>query len=523
MDARVALHPSVQDLAAFAHRLLDDASSTRLTRHLDRCADCRKAVATLIGDRSLSRLPSASSTPLPDQLLGGAARDGGHFDPGALSAALAPSLPPELAGHPQYEVLRELGRGGMGVVYLARHRLSGRHEVLKLMNREVLARPGSKGRFLREIQSAALLDHPHVVKMYTALEVGELLVLVMEYVKGKDLASVVQGGGPVPVAAACRYVSQAALGLQHAFEKGMVHRDIKPHNLILTSAGNKTLVKVLDFGLAKALSEKGAEANLTAEGKPLGTPHYVAPEQIADPAHADVRADIYSLGCTFYCLLTGEPPFEGRGNLFAILHAHQSAEPVPVNAVRPEVPAEVAAVVARMMAKEPAQRYQRPVEVARALAPFLKPGPRPEAGLVLPPLPWEQSPASGPAVGGDTGSLEGPEPGSVGEAPTEEAPEEVPASPFADLAGPVAPAEEGAAEEAAQPARIPWFLRWPVLAGALLFVGLAVLVVILVLIITYREPAEQAPAHRVTGLPRASLTACAAPSPVRQNKTQRCV
>src|SRR5262249_34154648 len=138
---------------------------------------------------------------------------------------------------PDHEIVAELGRGGMGVVYLARHRLSGRREALKVMNRECLQRPGSKERFLREIQSAARLDHPHVVKMHTALEVGDRRVVVMEYVEGVTLDRLVKGGGPLPVATACEYVRQAALGLQHAHERHLVHRDIKPSNLMLTAGG----------------------------------------------------------------------------------------------------------------------------------------------------------------------------------------------------------------------------------------------------------------------------------------------
>ncbi|HZY84125.1 MAG TPA: family 16 glycoside hydrolase [Gemmataceae bacterium] len=377
MDARPALHPSAQALAAFGRGKLDDTSAEQVIRHLDGCADCRKAVAAQPGDDFLDRLRAAhgeSGTPLPEKSLAALPPRPTPADPNSGSQTLVPNLPPELAGHPQYEVLQELGHGGMGVVYLARHRLSGRREVLKVMNKELLSRPGSKERFLREIQSAALLDHPYVVKMYTAMEVGGLMVLVMEYVAGVDLDRLVKSGGPLPVATACLYVHQVALGLQHASEKGMAHRDVKPQNLILTRDGTRPVVKVLDFGLAKVRSEKGAEMDLTGEGRMLGTPHYIAPEQILDAAHADVRADVYSLGCTLYYLLTAGPPFAGRNSLFEILQAHRTVAPRPLNLARPEVPPELAAVVAKMMDKDVAKRYQRPVEVARALAPFLKPG-----------------------------------------------------------------------------------------------------------------------------------------------------
>jgi S1-C subfamily serine protease len=171
--------------------------------------------------------------------------------------------------------------------------------------------------------------------------------------------------------------------LQHAFEKGMVHRDIKAHNLILARDGDKHVVKVLDFGLAKATREKkgtGHEAtglgmttetpDLTGAGMMVGTPDYMAPEQTLEAGTADIRADIYSLGCTLFFLLTGRPPFQAK-DLLELLEAHQARKAEPLHQIRAEVPAELAAVVARMMAKDPAQRYQRPVEVAQALAPFV--------------------------------------------------------------------------------------------------------------------------------------------------------
>jgi WD40 repeat protein/serine/threonine protein kinase len=372
METRPVIHPSSDALRAFALGKLDDGTASVLMAHLDGCPDCCKTIAALSGDDFLARMRQAhghSATPAPAKSLP-------ETVPAAkplASPTQVPNLPPELANNPQYEILRELGRGGMGVVYLARHRLSGRLEVLKVMNKDLLARPGSRERFLREIQSAARLDHTNVVKMYTALEMGELMVLVMEYVEGESLADYVKKQGPLPVAYSYYYVQQAALGLQHAFEKKMVHRDIKPHNLMLAREGKKHTVKVLDFGLAKATREKKEDTGLTGEGAMLGTPDYVAPEQTLDAAKADIRADIYSLGCTLYYLLTGAPPFKGR-SLFEILQAHHSVDARPLNLIRPEVPEELAAVVRRMMAKDPAKRYQTPAEVVQALSLFGKSG-----------------------------------------------------------------------------------------------------------------------------------------------------
>ena len=257
--------------------------------------------------------------------------------------------------------------------YLARNVLMDRREVLKVVNKALLDRPGVAERFLREIRSAAMLRHNNVVQAYSAVQASELLLFAIEYVDGEDLDKVVQRQGPLPIQYACHYVSQAALGLQHAHEHQMVHRDVKPQNLILSRQGKKHIVKVLDFGLAKAKREGEAVTDLTGVGAMMGTPAYMAPEQAQDAASADIRADIYSLGCTLYFLLTGAPPFTGK-SVFAILQAHVSTEPTPLGRLRPEVPAELSAVVAKMMTKDPANRYKKPIEAAQRLAPFIKPG-----------------------------------------------------------------------------------------------------------------------------------------------------
>ncbi len=291
----------------------------------------------------------------------------------------ADTPPPGLAEHPDYEIKRRLGRGGMGLVYLAENRLTGRNEVLKVLGRQIMERPGSPERFVREIRSVAKLRHPNIVTAYSAARLGENIVLAMEYVDGLDLSEVIRARGPLPVAEACDYVRQAALGLQHAHEHGMVHRDIKPSNLMLTRRGDCDIVKLLDFGLAKVNSEGPMDGSLTVEGQMLGTPDFIAPEQISDARRADIRADIYSLGGTLYYLLTGTPPFP-RASIYDILQAHHSADATPLNAVRPDVPAELAALVAKMMAKEPENRFQTPAEVAEALSPFFEPVAKPGSG-----------------------------------------------------------------------------------------------------------------------------------------------
>jgi serine/threonine protein kinase len=220
-----------------------------------------------------------------------------------------------------YVLLEKLGEGGMGAVFKARNWKLGRTVALKLIRKERLSNPDTVRRFQREVRAAAALDHPNVVRAHDADEVGGTHLLVMEYVEGTDLARLVKQRGALPVGQACDYVRQAALGLQHAHERGLVHRDIKPANLMLTPAG---VVKLMDLGLARLDRADGAElsSTMTMEGCVVGTPDYVAPEQTLDSHAVDIRADLYTLGCTLYHLLTGRVPFPG-GSLGEKIAKHQ--------------------------------------------------------------------------------------------------------------------------------------------------------------------------------------------------------
>jgi serine/threonine protein kinase/formylglycine-generating enzyme required for sulfatase activity len=373
MGATAAVHPADPILQAFGLGKLDDASSASVSQHLESCDPCQRRVAELSSDEFLGRLQQAEV--MPDRAASGWSPSAGSSTEGISGPIVPPppadTLPPELVDHADWEIIRELGRGGMGVVYLAQNRLMGRMEVLKVVGRHLIERPGVFERFRREIQSAARLQHTNIVTAYTAVRLGSSLVFAMEYVDGLDLARIIKTRGPLPIAHAAYFTHQVALGLQHAHERGMVHRDIKPANLILARDGKKSIVKVLDFGLAKVTSEGESDSNLTREGQMVGTPDYIAPEQIRDAKSADIRADIYSLGCTLYYLLTGSPPFR-REHLFDVYKAHESTVATPLNLARPEVPVELAAVAARMMAKEPARRFQTPAQVAQALVPFFK-------------------------------------------------------------------------------------------------------------------------------------------------------
>jgi hypothetical protein len=398
----------------------------------------------------------------------------------AAAPALDGPLPPGLAEHPDYEVVRKLGGGGMGEVYLAHNRLMGRDGVLKVISPQIIERPEALDRFLREIRAVARLRHPNIVSAYTAFRCGDSVVFAMEYVEGLDLARMVKASGPLPVANACHYAQQAALGLQHAFEHGMVHRDIKPGNLMLTRDRDRALIKVLDFGLAKAERENlgrdfrppGSDRDrpaadhpaLTATGQVLGTPGFVAPEQIVDAPGADIRADIYSLGCTLYFLLSGGQPFPGE-TLYEVLQAHHSIDPRPLSLVRPEVPIEVAAIVARMMAKDPSRRFQTPSEAAEALAPFSKKGEGASRG------PGAGAPRVTPTIGDRLGAepvLAATEPGTDAGGPAARSPRRtVPATLDARRESPVASREATTPAEGAAPGRrARWVWAW-VAAGVL--------------------------------------------------------
>jgi eukaryotic-like serine/threonine-protein kinase len=300
----------------------------------------------------------------------------------------AGGVPPELVDHPRYRILAQLGEGGMGTVYKAEHRIMERIVALKVIGSHLLSNPQAVERFRQEVKAAGRLSHPNIVVAHDADQAGNRHFLVMEYVEGIGLARLVEKKGPLAIAHACSFVRQAALGLQHAHERGMVHRDIKPANLMVTRKGQ---VKILDFGLAR-LSQPEPEATvnlrkssraLTAVGAVMGTPDFLAPEQAVDSRNVDGRADLYSLGCTLYYLLTGEVPFPG-GSSLAKVYSHSAEEAVGIEQLRSEIPAALGKVVCKLMAKEPGERFQTAAEVVAALAPFLRQEPA-EASFETPP------------------------------------------------------------------------------------------------------------------------------------------
>jgi serine/threonine-protein kinase len=295
-----------------------------------------------------------------------------------------------------YVVLERLGSGGGGQVFKARHPLMQRIAAVKVIRKDLLTDSDVVNRFQREILSISQLTHPNIVQAYDAGAIGPGFYLAMEYVEGIDLARLVQRDGPLPVEIACEYAHQAALGLQHISERGLVHRDIKPSNLFLARVAGEhrgtepgslhaplatPVVKILDLGLARVERPVGEVAALTDSGAVMmGTLDFMAPEQAVNSHEVDARADIYSLGCTLFFLLTGKAPYSG-GTMAQTLLRHQQAAIPNLGQFRGEAPPRLTDILHRMMAKQPEDRFPTSTAVAEALAPFTRPD---SAGALVP-------------------------------------------------------------------------------------------------------------------------------------------
>jgi serine/threonine protein kinase len=301
----------------------------------------------------------------------------------------------------KYKLLEMLGTGGMGQVFLCSHIYMHRLVALKVLPVDKLKDLGMKERFYQEARAAGALDHPNIVRAYDIdrdlFGQDELHYIVMEFVDGASLQELVARGGPFAPMRAAHYIKQAALGLQHAHEAGLVHRDIKPGNLLLDRSGT---VKVLDLGLARFF-QSDKDNNLTErfdeKNAVLGTADYLAPEQ-ARGDKVDIRADIYSLGSTFYFLLCGHSPFE-EGNIGQKLLWVQTKAPKPLRDWQPDLPAELAAVIDRMMAKDPKDRFPTPQALVEALAPW--------TSTPIPPPAADEMPRRSPAVSAPASQISG--------------------------------------------------------------------------------------------------------------------
>jgi serine/threonine protein kinase len=406
--------PGREQLVAFTLGELPEESIDTITAHLDCCPACESIAATL--DQASDTLVSQLRGPLHESQVAHdpecqrvlaqlkaiapwqdarGREDGEAFSDEEvpdLPQVTQPDAPPTALG--EYVLLEKLGDGGMGVVYKARHKNLGRTVALKVVARGHEGDDRALARFQREMLAVGRLDHPNIVQAHDAREIGGTWFLVMQYVEGSNLAQLAKRCGPLGIADACEVAHQAALALQFAHEHGLVHRDIKPSNLILTPQGS---VKVLDLGLALLREELTApgdgtteEGEVTRDGDVMGLPSsaaaaddltgtqvvgtcdYMAPEQTRNAHEVDIRADIYSLGCTLYKLLSGHAPFGGHeyDTAASKLAAHAHAPVPPIRQQRAEVPEELTAIVARMLAKDPAERFATPADVAEALQPW---------------------------------------------------------------------------------------------------------------------------------------------------------
>ncbi len=348
--------PNERQLRDYLAGRLDRPTHVAVDEHLDACTLCQSTTDALEAavDASFPGLkPAPGETrpldpallPLVDRVKAlGAGLPAAGGDPGpAVGTVLG-----------NYVLLEPLGGGGMGRVFKARHQLMKRLVAVKVLSPELFRSEGARARFRREVEAAARLTHPNVVAAYDAGEADGRDFLVMEYVEGSNLSDRVKRDGPLPVDGALAYIAQAARGLAYAHAAGVVHRDVKPANLLVDVAG---AVKVLDMGLARLpLSDEGpADPGLTSTGVVMGTAAFMAPEQAADTRRADERSDVYSLGCCLCYLLTGRPPYDGPTPM-EVLFAHRE-QPIPkIRDGRPECPAAVDALFRAMVAKQPEDR-----------------------------------------------------------------------------------------------------------------------------------------------------------------------
>ncbi|MCR9200557.1 MAG: serine/threonine protein kinase [Planctomycetaceae bacterium] len=373
-------HPTPERLDAYNRGQLPPDQADAIGAHVGECETCCETLMGLSSDDTfVGQLQQARALPAP------------HADDVA-------ALPAVLIDHPRYDVIDLIGTGGMGDVYRATHRLMERTVALKVIRRDLMTRQEAVDRFHREVKAAARLTHPNIVTAHDAEQAGSVHFMVMEHVDGIHLADSVVLDGVMPIADVCCCIQQVATGLQHAFEQGMVHRDIKPHNLMRTSDGT---IKILDFGLASLspmslmdVETPPVRSDLTSVGSVMGTPDFIAPEQARDARAADIRSDIYSLGATAWFLLSGQAPFADR-SLQQKLAGHSERPSQPLRQLRGDIPAQLEAVVTKMMAADPADRYQTPADVAAALRPFTTTAPvRKRAGTWL----WATAAASALAV-----------------------------------------------------------------------------------------------------------------------------
>lgn len=309
---------------------------------------------------------------------------------------------PDLSGRTlgDYQILRKLGSGGMGQVYLARQQSLKREIALKFLNSDLVNNEKALKRFQAEAEAVARISHPNIVQVYAIGEHDGLRYMALEFVNGRNLRDYLSKKGPPDLPVALAILKQVASALQKANELGIVHRDIKPENILMT---RKVEVKVTDFGLSRLTDATAVPLNLTQSGVTLGTPLYMAPEQVQGKP-TDHRSDLYSFGVTAYHLLAGQPPFHGK-TAYEVAMKHCTETPEPLAALRPDLPGDLIALVHKLMAKDSGERYQTAKDVLRDLAKIAKGN---STGVAAPPLSLSatmmQSPF-GPVPSGSTMTL----------------------------------------------------------------------------------------------------------------------
>lgn len=359
-----ALHPSPSELAAFALGSLDEQRAAIIESHVYGCDQCADAVAQVPDDDFLKQLQ------LSHHPLGGASdsRTGANQYETvgvALDRYAGTDMAVNIREHPRFEVRRLIAEGAMGRVYLAQVRGKSEFCAIKVMRPEIANQPRKIERFLQESRIAEKLDHPNIARVIACESSGGSALIAMEFVEGRTLAQIVRQRGPLPLDEAREYLRQAAEGLAYAAKRGVVHRDIKPRNLIFEPRSG--LIKIVDFGLGRLVDEQRTGSRLTREDEILGTLDYISPEQAMDSREAKEYSDIYSLGCTFYFLLAGGPPFSSK-SAAGLLKKHESERPISIRTLRPEVPPAIADLLDRMMQKDPKLRPQSAQEVLGELA-----------------------------------------------------------------------------------------------------------------------------------------------------------
>ncbi len=345
MTVTATMCPDSRQLRALSLGQLSSEESDDLIAHVNTCTTCLNAVATVSdGDDSLIaslRDPHAvSDHDAEPECQVAVVKALGALATSAVDGVATDSLRdlPRQIG--DYEIVRPLGRGGMGHVYLATHTKLGRQVAIKILADHRLGDPRIRDRFDIEMQAVGNLSHPNIVTAYDARDIDGTAVLVTEYIDGFDLGELVRRTGPLSVADACEIVRHVAAALDYTNLQGFVHRDVKPSNIMLAQDGT---VKLLDLGLARFQLDDVSRPDMTATGQAMGTADFIAPEQVTDCRNVDVRADIYSLGCTLFKLLTGVAPFadERHTSAFAKMNAHVSTRPPSLLDYCPDTPAEL--------------------------------------------------------------------------------------------------------------------------------------------------------------------------------------